>query len=201
MIRPGHIRSLRFAQARWIHALAALALLWPLIPVEVGAQQPPVPSPLTEYQVKAAYISNFAMFVDWPAEVFAKEDSPLVVTVVGDSPAGACIAKDLPSKTVKGRRIEVRMAKGVDDIGQSHILFVSGSAEAIWPQIRKATRGTPVLTVSDIEKFCRSCGVIGFFREDRTVRFEINPDVGKTHQLGISAKLLKLAVIAKGDCE
>ncbi len=201
MIRPGHIRSLRFAPARGIHALVAVAALWPLVLHKVAAQQPPDPSPQTEFQVKAALVFKFAKFIDWPEEAFAERDSSLVVTVIGDDPVGACIAKDLANATVKGRKIEVKMAKGVDNLESSHILFVSRSVEGSWPEIRKAIQGKPVLTVSDIEGFTRRCGVIGFFLEDRKVRFEINPEVGKTQQLGISAKLLRLAVIAKGDCE
>ncbi len=201
MTRPGYTRSLLFAPALGIHALFAVAVSVPLALLAVGAQEPPDPSSQTEYQVKAAYIFNFAKFVDWPSEAFAEENAPFVVTAVGDGPVGARIEKDLPSKTVKGRRIEVRTATGVDDLGPCHILFVSRSAEATWPQIRKATLGKAVLTVSDIEGFCRRCGVIGFFFEDRKVLFEINPEAGKAQQLGISAKLLSLAVIVKGDCE
>jgi len=40
----------------------------------------------TEYQIKAAFIFNFAKFVEWPAAAFPKTSSPIVVGVLGENP-------------------------------------------------------------------------------------------------------------------
>ena len=36
---------------------------------------------LDEYQVKAAYLYNFAKFVEWPADAFASPTAPMVIGV------------------------------------------------------------------------------------------------------------------------
>ena len=36
-----------------------------------------------EYVIKAAYLYNFAMFVEWPADAFPRQDSPVVIGIVG----------------------------------------------------------------------------------------------------------------------
>src|SRR5438093_1310750 len=36
-----------------------------------------------EYQVKAAFLYKFVGYVEWPPQVFARADSPLVIGVVG----------------------------------------------------------------------------------------------------------------------
>src|ERR1700681_3665474 len=44
-----------------------------------------------EYQVKAAFLYNFAKFVDWPAEAFGSSGAPFVIGVVGDDPFGGAL--------------------------------------------------------------------------------------------------------------
>ena len=41
-------------------------------------------SPPLEYQVKAAFLYNFAKFVDWPPEVFRDPDAAFVICVVDE---------------------------------------------------------------------------------------------------------------------
>ena len=49
----------------------------------VTAQEPPS---AIEYQVKAAFLYNFAKFVDWPPETFKRQEAPFVVGVLGNDP-------------------------------------------------------------------------------------------------------------------
>src|SRR5690348_15328770 len=46
-----------------------------LLNINALAQQ----QPAAEYALKAAFIFNFAKFVDWPAQAFAETNSPIVV--------------------------------------------------------------------------------------------------------------------------
>ena len=63
-------------------------------------------------------------------------------------------------------------------------------------EIVKALRGASVLSVSDIEEFCPSGGVIAFAMEGQRVRFRINVNAAARANLKISSKLLQLAVAA-----
>ena len=54
-----------------------------------------------------------------------------------------------------------------------------------------------MLTVSEIEEFCQSGGMLNFVRQDETFRFEINPDSAKRAGLKISSKLSSMATIIK----
>jgi hypothetical protein len=62
---------------------------------------------VTEYQVKAAYLFNFAKFVEWPAEAFPSADAPLQICVLGQDPFGREFEQIILDKTVNGHRIEV----------------------------------------------------------------------------------------------
>src|SRR3954449_2230138 len=64
--------------------------------------------PSREYQVKAAMICNFVQFVDWPRESFAKDNSPLVIAVVGSNPFGNVLEQLTAGKTFSGHAVAIR---------------------------------------------------------------------------------------------
>jgi hypothetical protein len=64
------------------HGAMALCLL-PGLSV-VGAGQA-VAQP-TESQVEAAFLLNFAKFVEWPPAAFSAPDSPFAVCILGEDP-------------------------------------------------------------------------------------------------------------------
>jgi len=41
-----------------------------------------------EYLVKAAFLYNFAKFVEWPEEAFYDDRSPLTLCILGEDPFG-----------------------------------------------------------------------------------------------------------------
>ena len=50
-----------------------------------------------EYQIKAAFLFNFAQFVEWPPTAFTNADAPFCIGVLGDDPFGAAL-----DETVQG---------------------------------------------------------------------------------------------------
>jgi hypothetical protein len=53
------------------------------------------------------------------------------------------------------------------------------------------------LTISEIEGFTQSGGIINFYIEESKIRFEINVGAAEKAGLKISSKLLKLAKITQ----
>jgi len=52
----------------------------------------------SEYQIKAAFLLNFAKFVDWPPNSFAGPESPFLICVVGEDPFGGVLDEYLMGK-------------------------------------------------------------------------------------------------------
>jgi hypothetical protein len=153
-------------------------------------------APPSEYQVKAAFLYNFAKFVDWPPEIFAAADTPFVFCVVGDDPTRSDLEMVLKGKTIGGRPVTVRRARGSRDWTGCHVLFVALSAD----QGLRWSDGAPpdgLLTVGERPAFAEHGGVIRFVMESGKVHFEINPEAANRARLKISSKLLKLARIIK----
>src|SRR6476646_5959554 len=69
-------------------------------------------APFSEYQVKSAWLLNFARFVEWPPSSFPNAKAPFVVGVLGRGPLGRDLEQAFAGKVVKGRAFEVRRLTG-----------------------------------------------------------------------------------------
>jgi hypothetical protein len=145
-----------------------------------------------EYRVKAAFLYNFILFVEWPAEAFARSDSPLTICILGKSPFSDAL-DSLRDKTVKKRKLMVQQISTVQEIGSCQVLFISASEKMHLLTILAAVKNQNVLTVSDLERFTQAGGIINFVALDDKVRFEINLKAAQQSRIKISSQLLKLA--------
>ncbi len=170
-------------------ALAALALL-----VTSGSRGQE--SPALEYQVKAAFLYNFARFVEWPARE-ASPSAEITIGVLGSDPFGEALDRTIAGKSVNGRALKVVRLKDARDAPRCQILFVELPTESALAGVLEAVGRAPVLTVGDAESFTRKGGVIRFFMEDNKVRFAINVDAAQRAGLKISSKLLALAKVIR----
>ena len=153
-----------------------------------------------EYQVKSAFLFNFAKFVDWPSDPNLSPDSNLTLGVVGKDPFGDTLEETVRGKTVHGKKLVIRRFRQVEELEPCHILFISSSVASRLPEILERLRGLPVLTVGETKRFTHVGGVINFFVERKMVRFEINAAAAERAGLRVSSRLLSLAkLVGDGD--
>ena len=146
-----------------------------------------------EYQIKAAFVFNFAKFVDWPAAAFSNENGPFYIGVLGDDPFDKDLELTVSGKQINNHKLVVKRFGSGKKPEFCHILFVSRSERKDWPQILEALKGQPVLTVGDgIEKFGQQGGMINLIMVGKKVRFEINQPAAEKARLKIGSRLLKL---------
>ena len=150
-----------------------------------------------EYQIKAAFLYNFAKFVEWPAHRFADESSSIMLCVIGKDPFGATLEDTVTSKTVKGRHIDIRRIDNVDDLDACHLLFVGLSEPERLRQIVASSHGANVLTVGDMDDFVEFGGVINLIKRANKIQFEINLVAAKQARLKLDLKLVTLASSVK----
>jgi hypothetical protein len=148
----------------------------------------------TEYQLKAAFLFNFAKFIEWPPQAFAASSSPLVLGVLGTNSFGGDFDKILRGKALNDRPLVVREVLPPERGTNCHILFISASHKPRLPEILKGLRGSSVLTVGETDGFIEAGGMINFVPEGNKIRFQINDTAAKQAGLKISSKLLSLAV-------
>jgi len=161
-----------------------------LLPAAGASAQEAQPS---EYQVKAAFLFNFAKFVEWPPESFAKETSPLVIGILGDNPFGGDLERTVQNKTINNRPLVIEQLHSSAEATNCQVLFISTSEKKRLPEIFNGLRGASVLTVSETDGFTEAGGMINFVWEGKKIRFEINNDAARKAKLKINSKLLSLA--------
>jgi hypothetical protein len=147
----------------------------------------------TEYQVKAAFLFNFAKFVEWPASSFANASAPLRICVLGPDPFGEQLRDIVNEKMVNGRRFEIDYMVDSSASRACHILFIASSKKNRTGQILEMLRGSTAMTVGDTEGFVQQGGMINFVLVNNRVQFEVNRWAIEVAGLKISSKLLSVA--------
>ena len=145
-----------------------------------------------EYQVKAAFLFNFAQFVQWPDATLGINDSLIIVTV-GADPFDGALDRAVAGKTIGAHHIEVKHVSSASEIGKCHLLFVPAGQNT--SEILAAVGDKPILTIGESDNFTDAGGDIRFFIDDGKIRFEIDPDTTSKAGLKVSSKLLGLARI------
>jgi hypothetical protein len=146
-----------------------------------------------EYQIKAAFLYNFAKFVEWPSSSFSDASAPLRICVFGQDPFGQELRDIANEKTVNGRKLLVNQVADLQTAKACHILFIASSEKAQLKQVLESLRGTRALTVSDTKGFVEQGGMINFVLENERVRFEVNQKAAEQAGLKVSSKLLNVA--------
>ena len=191
------VRSLRqgsLYETRWRQSFGILLIFLSFVVFGMGEAR----AQSKEYQIKAAFLFNFAQFVQWPATAFTEADAPFCIGILGDDPFGTALEETIQGETVNRHKLLVRHAQRFEDLEDCQLIFVSKSEEGNLADIFSKLDSKPILTVSEIDSFAENGGAINFYLQGNKVRFEINPGSAQRGGLKISSQLLSLGkVIAR----
>jgi hypothetical protein len=146
-----------------------------------------------EYEIKGAFLFNFAKFVEWPDAVLGKAD-PIRIGVLGRGSLLTDVEKTIQNKKIDEHPVVFENYAEILPARLPHILFIAGSDPRIVRRALADTAGAPALVVGEVENFCEMGGVINFRREGRKIRFEVNPKAAERRKLKLSSKLIGVAV-------
>jgi len=152
---------------------------------------------LTEGEVKAVGLYNFAKFVEWPPEALPTSDAPIVIGVLGNDPLASDVERIVRGKTANGRSLVVKRFRKASDFQYCHILFVGEQAKSDFPRLLAGLRNTSVLTVSESDRFTRSGGIVNISFRDNRLLLEVNQSAAERAGLKINSKLLKVARVVR----
>ena len=172
---------------------AAVLVLFATLAARGATPQAQGPPTTSEYEVKAAFLFNFAKFVEWP-EASLPADGTFVIGLIGADPFRRSL-DELDGKQAIGRRIVVRRGARLEEVWPCQILFISASEEERLATLLQAMTGRPVLTVGDTDGWAERGVLVNFKTRERRVRFEINLERAELAGLKLSSQLLKLATL------
>jgi hypothetical protein len=145
-----------------------------------------------EYQLKLAFMVNFARFITWPDESFTPAQPQLTLCVLGKNPFGNALG-GIEGKKVGDRTLKVKQLEALGKEQQCHLLFISQSEAGSLASLEPALGRRPVVTVSDIPGFAVAGGSIEFVVKDEKLAFIINNSVMKDRGVQAGSALLNLA--------
>jgi hypothetical protein len=167
-------------------ALLALTVAVPIRPQE---------APSIEYQLKAAFLFNFAKFFAWPPDAFQSDKTPITLCVFRNDPFGGALDEVIRGKAINNRELLSRRIADLRDLKVCQLVFVSQKEEKQLPEILNSLKGASALIVGEGEDFAESGGTVQFFLENNKLRFAVNVDAIQRARLQASSKLLALARI------
>jgi len=171
--------------------LALVALCIAFAPVSTASANT---SP--EYQVKTAYLYNFAKFIQWPEGTFTDTTESIVIGIVGKDPFGPSLDEAIHQRRAQGRLLRIERYSDLANIGDCHLLFVSRSEAKKQSELLTALADSNLVTIGESPNFIKEGGQIRFFvSKNQTIKIEINPDAARQAGIFISSRILKIARI------
>jgi YfiR/HmsC-like len=180
-------RRARVPPLQGVRVLALLALTFTAR--EAAAQS----GSFEEYEVKAAFLYNFAKFVEWPAASFPDAAAPLALCIHGPDPFGPFLDTLVQGEAIGGRRLVVERGRPAERLRGCHVLFVARAERERYAELLAGLEGASVLTVGEGPGFLTAGGLFRFVLEGGKVRFEANLPAIERSSLKVSSKLLRVA--------
>lgn len=146
------------------------------------------PAQADEDAVKAAFLFNFAKFVQWPA----RTTGPIVICVAAEDTFSDAVVRLVRGNIVDTRALTARPIKEPDDPAECQLLFVSALRQKHGAELLQRLQG-PTLTIGETVQFMRDGGMVRLFVEDSRLRFQINQKAAESAGLKLSSKVLALS--------
>lgn len=151
----------------------------------------------SEDQVKAAFVFNFAKFVEWPESALSSANVLNLCVTSQDKMTNAL--KLLNQREAQGhvlRVIDITAPEKLEDYA-CHMLFITDSEQKRQHQWLAKVQNQAVLTIADNLAFIKQGGMISLYTEDSRVQFVVNQSVTQGTGLKISARMLQLARVPR----
>lgn len=150
-------------------------------------------SPVPEYEMKAAYLYNFATFTNWPTNVGdSAPNNEVRLCVLGNDSFGGALEKLTRSQT-GSIHIALSYLSHIKDAKDCQILFIDASELKNAVDIVKQLEKSSILTVTDNDDLFRAGIMIGLYLDNKRLTFDVDYAKTQNAQLVISSKLLRVA--------
>lgn len=146
-----------------------------------------------EYQLKLAFLVNFARFITWPEDTLPPEQVELTICIFGENPFASFLA-GVEARKVGERSLVIKNLENLEDVRQCQLLFVGRSDAESFSSLRSKVAQLPIVIVSDIPGSAAIGGAIEFVLKDDRLSFIINNSDLKERRVQASSSLLNLAV-------
>jgi hypothetical protein len=183
---------------RWIRFQRIVRFAKLLLALVIFILAAPPPAAASDYQFKAAYILNFANLTLWPQNSFRNPTDPFAICLVGTDEVHQLFEKQYDGLIIANRPVAILKVSKPSELSGCQIVMITADAEERIDEFIEATEGTSILTIGETQDFAQQGGIIGFYKDESKIRFEINQGAAQNARLRISSRLLRLARLVSG---
>jgi len=140
---------------------------------------------------KALFLFNFAKNIEWPSHAI---DNNIVVTIVGDDKLEEELNELAEVQKVGNHQLVVETATSIDEISNSHMVFLSSSKSSLMPMLVSYQKDSPTLLIGDKQGLCSQGAGISFLKSGGKLNFEICPGNIEDQGLKLAQKLVSLGI-------
>lgn len=140
-------------------------------------------------QLQAAYLYNFAKYIQWPTK-----ESVFVIGVYGKEPMLLSILQEtLKGKKIGGKDLVLKNIKSVEEAATCHILYLPQEDSKILKDLVAVIAGKKVLLVTE-DDLIKKGAMISFVEEDEKLQFKLKKSALLDAGLLVSEGLMRLAI-------
>ena len=150
-----------------------------------------------EYQLKAAFVSKFPEFTEWPEAALDGRDT-VDLCVARPNPFGTALSELVTGEVLRGRRLVTRDIDSPAAIDHCQVLFVSGLPPNARRLLLARAATLPMLTVGDYPAFLDEGGIVSLRIVAGRVRFDVNVEASSRVGIRLGSQLLRLAANVRG---
>jgi len=118
--------------------------------------------PLKEFDAKAAFVYNFAVYTEWPEA----STGSFNICVTSNDPISASLDA-FAGKDVKGAKVQIQHVSGSLTGKDCRILFFADSEKASGMKLAQEVKDAPVLVVCDSEDWMKRNAMIGVLLKEK----------------------------------
>lgn len=146
---------------------------------------------ITEEEIKAKFILNFARFTDFP-----NIKDKLNICLISNDITRSFLEEHNKNITLK-YTVNITSKSPRDEFNDCNILYISEEYKSDGEIIIDKTNGTPILTISDIANFSSFRGIITIQLNNEGSKIRVNITSLKASTLTISSNLLSIVEIVE----
>lgn len=145
---------------------------------------------IPEYQMKAAYVYNFAQLTEWPD--FTAKERDFTICIAAQDEVFDALGR-MSGRLVNGRSLRVFRVRQLMETRQCHVLYVGEGQGQLARRMLANLRGKPVLTATDDPNVVREGVMLLIVNDGKRLAFEVQLEHVEASQLVLSSKLMRLA--------
>jgi hypothetical protein len=153
----------------------------------------------TEPALKSAVIYNFAKFTTWPDDTLPA-NATFVACVVANATVEDALTRIVKGRLLAGHPIAVIEPQPDEaSLRSCHLLYIGTTDAKRLASTLAAVRGSPVLTIVEVDDAALVVGIAQLFVENGRIRFGVDRVLAKQGRLQLSSRLLSLAMRVRDD--